>query len=552
MPSYRALPKAYDHGRFSVEQCAVSPIAATGVIEQFPTFSIHDIPFSYYGSWLDLSPVVAEHRTAANLHLVSHRTGMNAVLSLIPMLDGLRAPTEITAAPTALNWAHPQGRITAAFENADTIRLRGNRLALNICAAAPALTPFGGSYFLRDPLDGALMFTDYQSGHRYRITVLAGAATVIGDQALGSAERGAVISADNGDVWEIAVEEFRVARQPYRSEVPFDAVIDAAVQHFSAFLDDVAPWRSDRTPAAALAAYVLWSAIVRPAGYLGRPAVLMSKHWMDKVWSWDHCFNAIALAAGRPALAMDQFLLPFDHQSESGALPDSVCQWGVLSNFVKPPIHGWALRRIRARLPEDLDEETVTTIYSKLSAWARFWLDHRRVPGEQLPYYQHGNDSGWDNATVFDAARVLQTADLSALLVGQLRELASLAAEIAAARRRARVAAQRRSVAAEVVRPAVGRSAVRRKGSSHRRVVVGAEPAEPDAHHARRAPAARCRWPARRRTGRPPTDWGLATEALSSERYRSDGYWRGPIWAPATVLVEDGLRGPDTAASPMR
>ena len=53
-----------------------------------------------------------------------------------------------------------------------------------------------------------------------------------------------------------------------------------------------------RTPAAELAAYVLWSATVRPAGFLTDPAVLMSKHWMDKVWSWDHCFNALALAAG--------------------------------------------------------------------------------------------------------------------------------------------------------------------------------------------------------------------------------------------------------------
>ncbi|MEP6480659.1 MAG: glycogen debranching protein, partial [Rhodoglobus sp.] len=24
--------------------------------------------------------------------------------------------------------------------------------------------------------------------------------------------------------------------------------------------------------------------------------------------------------------------------------------------------------------------------------------------------------------------------------------------------------------------------------------------------------------------------------------YEDDGYWRGPIWAPSTVLIEDGLR----------
>jgi glycogen debranching enzyme len=38
------------------------------------------------------------------------------------------------------------------------------------------------------------------------------------------------------------------------------------------------------------------------------------------------------------------------------------------------------------------------------------------------------------------------------------------------------------------------------------------------------------------------TPHGLATELPASPHYRSDGYWRGPIWAPATVLIEDGLR----------
>jgi glycogen debranching enzyme len=38
------------------------------------------------------------------------------------------------------------------------------------------------------------------------------------------------------------------------------------------------------------------------------------------------------------------------------------------------------------------------------------------------------------------------------------------------------------------------------------------------------------------------TPHGLATELPASMHYAADGYWRGPIWAPATVLIEDGLR----------
>ena len=108
----------------------------------------------------------------------------------------------------------------------------------------------------------------------------------------------------------------------------------------------------------ATAAYLLWSTTVTAQGFLTRPSILMSKHWMDKVWSWDHCFNAIALAESHPELAWDQFLAVFDHQDERGALPDSVAHSEVLYNFVKPPIHGWALEQFRSRLNAPLTHET--------------------------------------------------------------------------------------------------------------------------------------------------------------------------------------------------
>ena len=75
----------------------------------------------------------------------------------------------------------------------------------------------------------------------------------------------------------------------------------------------------------------------------------------------------------------------------------------VLYNFVKPPIHGWALSRLRrATDRRSRTRSAARRIYDHLVAWSTFWLDARRVPGHALPHYQHGNDSGWDNSTVFD------------------------------------------------------------------------------------------------------------------------------------------------------
>jgi len=505
-----------------------------------PMFTVQQIPFSYHGSWLNISPVVAKHTYAEDLHLVSHQTGLHAILRLVPTDGHDRVDAAITATPARLAWVHPGGRVEAAFESADTIRVRGQGLGLRLQVAAAALTPFSGVYLYRDPVDGAYVFTSYETGRRYRITVLSGQVRADGTQALGVADRELTFPA--GENWEFAIEEVDNARRPYRRTGDFDDVTAAAAGAFTAFADAIAPWRGPETPAADLAAYVLWSATVRPGGFLRRPAVLMSKHWMDKVWSWDHCFNAIALAAGAPELAWHQFRLPFDHQDPAGAIPDSVAHSEVLYNFVKPPVHGWALRLLREQLDGDPGREQLTEVYRELSAWTRFWLDARRARDGRLPHYQHGNDSGWDNASTFDAERVVQTGDLAAFLTIQLRTLAGLAEELGDAEAAAawsRTADQIRDAmlrelwnGTEFAARAVASGTARTTASllDHMPIVLGED--LPPAVAAALADRIKSHL----------TRYGLATELPQSEAYQPDGYWRGPIWAPATLLIEDGLR----------
>lgn len=506
-----------------------------------PMFSLQEIPFSHSGSWFSFSPVIAEKTVADDVHLVSHQNGMHPVLRLIPVGDsGQRLDTAITATPALLRWENAHGHIGLAYETADTVRITGHGMDLLISAANPSLTPFSGPYLFTDPLDGQPVYTLYETGRRYRITVLSGQLThVKGAQALGHAERSVVLSG-NGQPWEVAVEEFDTARAPYRSSLSFLQVHKTATETFGVFVDAVAPWRDEQTPAAELAAYVLWSATVRPAGFVRRPGVLMSKHWMNKVWSWDHCFNALALAAGSPQLAWDQFQIPFDHQDSAGALPDSVTHSEVLYNYVKPPIHGWALRQLRqhtATAPADLRE-----VYRQMAAWTRFWLEHRRAPGSPLPYYQHGNDSGWDNATCFDPERVIESADLAAFLILQLHELAALADSLDLAGE----AATWRQTAEDMRASMIGHlwtgEQFLSRGASSRKAwtsssllnlmpIVLAGDLEP-AISSKLAEGIRAHL----------TEYGLATELPSSPHYLPDGYWRGPIWAPSTILIEDGLR----------
>ena len=118
-----------------------------------PAFSVHDIPFSTYGSWFDLSPVVAEKTYAEDLHLVSHQNGMHGVLRLTPLdpATGGRAETRVEATPGLLSWIGGSGRVDLACESPDTVRLRGSGLGIAVFAAAQSLTPFSGTYFFHDP-----------------------------------------------------------------------------------------------------------------------------------------------------------------------------------------------------------------------------------------------------------------------------------------------------------------------------------------------------------------------------------------------------------------
>ncbi|MET8854021.1 glycogen debranching protein [Amycolatopsis sp. NPDC004625] len=500
-------------------------------------FSLREIPFSHPGSWFDVSPVVAEATYADDLHLVSHRHGMHAVLALVPESGGERAAVPAGATPSALTWGSGDRRITAAYAGPDALRIAGRGLALRIRAAELTLTPFTGTYFFADPVDGSAVFTSYETGHRYRVTVLSGHVRHVGAEALGTAERAVVLS---GDSWEAVLEELPGAREPYVPGAAFDAVVAAAATAFTAFADAVAPWRGERTPAAELACYVLWSAVVAPSGFVGRPAVLMSKHWMDKVWSWDHCFNALALAAGRPELAWHQFQVVFDHQDDRGALPDSVTHAEVLRNFVKPPIHGWALSRLRGRLPGGLPDPA--RAYRQLAAWTTFWLDHRRVPGGRVAHYEHGNDSGWDNATPFAVERLVQTPDLAAFLVLQLRELAVLAAGLGDGEGAARWRAEADGMLAALLDELWDGTEFVSRSATTGAVQGGASLLElmPIVLGEHLPPGVRDEVVAGLEAHL--TDIGLATERPGSPCYEADGYWRGPVWAPVTVLIEDGLR----------
>ena len=116
-----------------------------------------------------------------------------------------------SASPERLRWDTESGFVETAFADVDTLRLRGEGLALKLKDAAVDLTSFTGSFLYTSPLDGLAVFTSYETGRRYRITSISGDFAIVGSELLGAGERSVFAGADGG-AWEIADQE--VASEP--------------------------------------------------------------------------------------------------------------------------------------------------------------------------------------------------------------------------------------------------------------------------------------------------------------------------------------------------
>ncbi len=192
-----------------------------------------------------------------------------------------------------------------------------------------------------------------------------------------------------------------------------------------------------------------------------------------------------------------------------------------------------------------LTEKRLKEVYRPLCRWTDWWMNDRDADGDGLPEYHHGNDSGWDNGTIYDGGFPATSPDLPAHLIVQMDVLADLATRLGRGRDAERWKARAGELAARMVdRLWNGEQFVTRKaftgevfpeGDSllnHVAIVAGKRLPK-----AVRQKVAEALAP----DGRFVTAFGPATESPQSPLYVPDGYWRGPIWGSSTALVIDGL-----------
>lgn len=512
------------------------------------TYPLDQIPFSMAGSFLLLTT-----RNTSNSHRLLYKTSSRRAVNekFLPfdaanffeialLRDGAELPYSCTAQPHRLDLQAEGGGATLVFADPHTILFEAQGVTLRF---VPYKT-FAAHY---SPRPDQVYLVDWagRGTHIFRAGPDTELALTV-DHAAPSVQhafrdkpcqvdftgpRGAVRFSPYETLWQDDFPELERALQ------------DRA--HDYARWEKHQPAAPPKYQAAAqIAWFLLWNCQAPATGALTRPAIYMSKFWMNAVWAWDNCFNALAVAHADPALAWDQLLLFFDHQDPNGMVPDMICDLDALYHFTKPPIHGWTVRKLIEIVGPKKSLPSIEQLYKPIRRLTEWWYDLRDFDDDGMCQYHHGNDSGWDNATAFDQGYPSEAADLAAHLVLQCEGLSTMAKLLGK-----KVASLRWQKKAEWQLEALLKQGV--KDQHFFSPLDGQQQAE-DCHSLLNAMPAMLgsRLPKKLlkalvhdlRPGGPfLTEWGLATESPQSPKYEADGYWRGPIWAPSTYLIYDGL-----------
>jgi putative isomerase len=503
-------------------------------------FDIHETPFSRYGSYLAFSHLSGTERRAEGVYLRTvHGDASQPEICRVEMLHaGALIAYTVQASPACLRLESGSGYLEICFADPKTVRFRGVGAGLRL-----TFQPEGFPFALARP-DGWQVNSPARRAS-YALIPLVGKLVMDAPWDKVRSERiAADCLPDEAGACELALTEFQsVWPGKLAGDSDFTACRHAVEKEFRRWLKTVPAAPAAYAGARELAAYTNWSSVVAPGGHLARPAMFMSKNWMTHVWSWDHCFNAMALTYKNPALAWDQLMLLFDRQDAFGALPDFCDDKHEIWNFCKPPVHGWTLKWMMDR-SDFITAKRLKEIYKPLCRWTDWWFNARDDDGDGIPQYHHGNDSGWDNSTAFETGLPLESPDLSAFLVIQMDTLAEVAHRLG----KPRAVKKWRKRADDLLARLLAHSwrddhfVAPRSGDHH--------VYEADTLFLFLPLLLGKRLPGEVRKklldglkgeGRFLTAHGLATESLSSPSYTPDGYWRGPIWAPSTMIMVEGL-----------
>ncbi|WP_035289441.1 trehalase family glycosidase [Clostridium sp. KNHs214] len=496
--------------------------------------NVFQVPFSRYGSYIVISPL-EYGEIKKGLYIRNIRGGdddLGEVFRIETVYNENIIPYKIECSETLMQLNSEEGFVKICMPNSNTVRIHSEGIVLRLIMKKRAYDD------IIKAEKEAYEVNCSSKKIRFMINPIIGEVKV--RRELEEYPEEIVIDLlPHKGVMDFSIEDYHTVWKEKKDLSDFNHCLKAVEEDYNSWLENTLNVPERYSVGKSLASYITWSCVVNPEGFLKRPAMYMSKNWMTNIWSWDHCFNAMALVKNNPELAWDQFMAFIDVQDESGTFPDFINDRFALWNYCKPPIHGWTLKWMMDRC-DFITEEKIKEVYEPLCKWTDWWLKYRDYDKDGVPQYNHGNDSGWDNATIFKESMAVESPDLCAFLIIQMDVLEKIANKLG----KKEEACEWRIRGEELLN-----KMIKHFWRKDRFVAVDSythEDIESDSLilYVPLILGKRLNKDIRnkllekiKKEGDFLTEFGLATEKINSEYYIEDGYWRGPIWAPSTMIL---------------
>ena len=457
------------------------------------------------------------------------------VARIVVLSDGIEVPYTYEATPWEITVNAAEGTIRMTFDYAGTLRIAGSGVTLKL------ELPVG---VYNEPLpysENQWSLSAFKFESKFLFSEISGSLScVISDE---ETRKGGVDFITSGENWECSIDESSCVHMPHESYGSYEACKEHFRKEFIEYADKACAGVPERLlEAAHQAAYVNYTAQV-DGDLMHGPVMLMSKNWMNGVWTWDCQFNAVETSTYDSEASWNNFASPFRYQHKSGMLFDVLWDHRYSDTYTKPPVHGWALSHLRKA--GILSKEQKKWAYEHLLRLVNAWYTYMDWDHDGICQYNHGNDSGWDNCTYFMCGAPIEGPDLSAYLTICLDELAVIADELgmhdAARSHREQADLQLERI---IKHSWDGDHFHTYQSGTHKEmddcdsllpylpIILGKRlPKEIFDKMASDL----------MEENRFLTPFGLATEHVNDRFYISDGYWRGPIWAPAMMFIIYGL-----------
>ncbi len=507
--------------------------------------NLNRIPFSRRNSYMVISELKDEYskgtlESGIYLRTVHGSANRSIVAKLTPLFQGKEAPYTTDLEQTALVIANGEQKIEICFDDENTLLFRGNA---GTGMKVDFLTEKYKNDYIYDIKHRAYtlyMANCYKNNCRYLIWALKDKIS-LDQQWEDNVAVHSRLDVSSPDGFMFALQEVESEWNNKIRKFDFSVSRGNTQEDFLEFMHTIPYYPLEDDEGVYLSAYLEWSSLVRADGFLDKDTMLVGKNWLTDKAGWNLCFNALALSYKNPKLAWKQFVASFDLMDKTGRLPDSFNDSYVKWNHVKPPLHGWVLRKMMENM--ELENDQLIEAYLDLRRSTGWWMKYRDFRHEGLYIYDHAKDSGWDNSTAFSLFPPIASPELQAFLIVQMDVLSEICGKLNIEEDQA-VWKKRSEDLLALFLEKCFKDDLPVPIHSNTGDIVTCDSLVPYGililgdllpERIRKA----CVNVLKSEKFRTP--YGFATEAIDSTLYQDELRWRGPVWPPALLLILEGL-----------